>query len=311
MSGYTRGRALPAAPSRGRLRGRARARLAARVFGSLGAAAGTPSVRSLLLEINAVRARQGLSPLRLSRQLTAAADSHTRDMARRGLLPACLLRRHAVLEARQALLSRRRLPDLDRRREPAVGIRRHRCAARREALARQPRPPGEHPQPHLARDRHRVTSLRLAPGRLPGPQRRHHHHRLCGSSPLSNRGKPGFPPAPPFKPQTRFPRCGYAGMNPASPMLLPAEASLTRRSHSAGRALLEPVGDQGQPVSRRVSVIGTWRSTFGSMRSKISSRLSPVMVRPWLRRPITAWSGRAPGARSSATATASSTVPHG
>ena len=43
-----------------------------------------PSARSVLVEINAVRARKGLSPLRLSRQLTAAADSHTRDMARRG-----------------------------------------------------------------------------------------------------------------------------------------------------------------------------------------------------------------------------------
>ena len=38
-------------------------------------------------------------------------------------------------------------------------------------------------------------------------------------------------------------------------------------------------------------VIGISRSTTGSMRSRISSRLGPVTVIPWLRRPTTAWSG--------------------
>jgi uncharacterized protein YkwD len=46
--------------------------------------ASAPTARSVLAELNAVRARKGLRPLRISRQLTAAADEHTRDMGRRG-----------------------------------------------------------------------------------------------------------------------------------------------------------------------------------------------------------------------------------
>jgi uncharacterized protein YkwD len=45
---------------------------------------GAPSTSSVLAEINRVRLHRGLRPLRLSRPLSAAADVHTRDMARRG-----------------------------------------------------------------------------------------------------------------------------------------------------------------------------------------------------------------------------------
>ena len=58
-------------------------------------------------------------------------------------------------------------------------------------------------------------------------------------------------------------------------------------------------------------VIGTWRRTFGATRSRISDRLSPVHVRPWFRRPITACAGSGSSATRSATAIASSCVPHG
>ena len=61
----------------------------------------------------------------------------------------------------------------------------------------------------------------------------------------------------------------------------------------------------------RPQVIGTWRRTFGATRSRISERLSPVHVRPWLRRPITACAGSGSCATRSATATASCCVPHG
>ena len=58
-------------------------------------------------------------------------------------------------------------------------------------------------------------------------------------------------------------------------------------------------------------VIGTWRRMLAWMRSRISIRLSPVAVMPWLRRPITAWAGSGSRSISSATDSASSCVPHG
>ena len=57
--------------------------------------------------------------------------------------------------------------------------------------------------------------------------------------------------------------------------------------------------------------MGTLRTMRPSMRSKISSRLWPVMVRPWLRWPTTARVGSGAWRTSSATDSASSTVPHG
>ncbi len=68
--------------------------------------------------------------------------------------------------------------------------------------------------------------------------------------------------------------------------------------------------DPQGPISR-LYVMGTWRRTLGATRSRISARLSPVQVIPWLRRPITAWAGSGSSATRSATATASSWVPHG
>lgn len=44
----------------------------------------SPTTADVLRELNAVRARRDLPPLRLSRPLTAAADFHTRDMGTRG-----------------------------------------------------------------------------------------------------------------------------------------------------------------------------------------------------------------------------------
>ena len=57
--------------------------------------------------------------------------------------------------------------------------------------------------------------------------------------------------------------------------------------------------------------IGYLRTMRPSMSSKISSRVCPVMVRPWLRWPTTARDGSGARRTSSATASASSTVPHG
>ena len=64
-------------------------------------------------------------------------------------------------------------------------------------------------------------------------------------------------------------------------------------------------------IGRPPQDIGTWRSTRGSIRSRISVRLSPVAVMPWLRKPITACAGSGSCAISSATDSASSCVPHG
>ena len=64
---------------------------------------------------------------------------------------------------------------------------------------------------------------------------------------------------------------------------------------------------------RRVAAqsIGTLRTILPSMRAKISSRLWPVIVSPWLRWPTTARDGSGAWRTSSATDSASSTVPHG
>jgi hypothetical protein len=68
------------------------------------------------------------------------------------------------------------------------------------------------------------------------------------------------------------------------------------------RCIVEPAAAQ---------VIGTWRSTFGATRSRISVRLSPVQVMPWFRRPMTACAGSGSSATRSATASASCCVPQG
>ena len=57
--------------------------------------------------------------------------------------------------------------------------------------------------------------------------------------------------------------------------------------------------------------IGTRRTMLGPTRSRISSRLWPVMVRPWFLRPMTARDGSGACRTSSATSSASSSVPQG
>ena len=69
--------------------------------------------------------------------------------------------------------------------------------------------------------------------------------------------------------------------------------------------------DRAWPGHAAIYSIGIWRRMSGSIRSRIAIRLGPVTVMPWLRRPITASPGFGSAARSSATLTASSSVPHG
>src|SRR6476620_2272685 len=95
---------------------------------------------------------------------------------------------------------------------------------------------------------------------------------------------------------------------------------------SGNRAALEhgqrqPIGRAYREVARqrelvlerphRRQLMGTWRRILPLMRAKISSRLSPVIVRPWLRSPMTAWPGSGSCRTRSATVSANSKVPPG
>jgi hypothetical protein len=72
------------------------------------------------------------------------------------------------------------------------------------------------------------------------------------------------------------------------------------------------LGERQVTMNRRTGQsMGTLRAMRPSMRAKISSRLWPVMVRPWLRWPTMARLGSGASRTSSATDSASSTVPHG
>ena len=85
------------------------------------------------------------------------------------------------------------------------------------------------------------------------------------------------------------------------------------------RSLVDGRRAEAQPQAARRSghllessqSIGTRRTILGPTRSRISSRLSPVMVRPWFFRPMTARAGSGACRTSSATSIASSSVPHG
>lgn len=68
---------------------------------------------------------------------------------------------------------------------------------------------------------------------------------------------------------------------------------------AARRVLPEGRRGRGQDM-------GTWRRILPSMRSNISGRLRPVMVRPWFLSPITAQAGSGLLFTSPATALASS-----
>ncbi len=59
------------------------------------------------------------------------------------------------------------------------------------------------------------------------------------------------------------------------------------------------------------ALMGTWTSITGSIRSKISCRLGPVMVRPWFLSPTMVRPGSGASRMMSDTAVASSRVPQG
>ena len=86
-----------------------------------------------------------------------------------------------------------------------------------------------------------------------------------------------------------------------------AELRFVRAGDELGGASIE----NGASGAVAAQSMGTLRTILPSMRSKISSRLWPVMVRPWLRWPTTARDGSGAWRTSSATDSASSTVPHG
>src|SRR5690606_3656518 len=66
-------------------------------------------------------------------------------------------------------------------------------------------------------------------------------------------------------------------------------------------------GDENDSLSHALSPqdMGTWGTIFRSIRSKMSSRSRPVMVRPWFLRPTTAREGSSARMICSATALAS------
>ncbi len=68
---------------------------------------------------------------------------------------------------------------------------------------------------------------------------------------------------------------------------------------------------QRRGILRPGYTIGTCGSRLDSIRSRISVRLEPVAVIPWLRRPTTACAGSGAAATSAATLSASSEVPQG
>ena len=92
-----------------------------------------------------------------------------------------------------------------------------------------------------------------------------------------------------------------------------------RVTQQAQRPLIRGRRAEAQPQAARRSghllrsgqSIGTRRTMLGPTRSRISSRLWPVMVRPWFLRPMTARDGSGACRTSSATSSASSSVPHG
>ena len=97
-------------------------------------------------------------------------------------------------------------------------------------------------------------------------------------------------------------RSGAAGAARAG--AAPADSGPTQRSAIAGRApIRQPLGG--------VSPSGPGARCVGPTRSRISSRLWPVMVRPWFLRPMTARDGSGACRTSSATSSASSSVPQG
>ena len=96
----------------------------------------------------------------------------------------------------------------------------------------------------------------------------------------------------------------------------PSAARTTPRTRNQARRRIAPVCRSlrlfAELLTKTVlQAIGTCRSRLGSIRLRISVRLSPVAVIPWLRRPTTVCAGSGAAATSAATLSASSAVPQG
>ena len=93
----------------------------------------------------------------------------------------------------------------------------------------------------------------------------------------------------------------------------PSAAARTLRTWSQTPRRIAPVCRTVRRFAELLTnyAIGTCGSRFGSIRFRISVRLDPVAVIPWLRRPTTVCAGSGAAATSAATLSASSAVPHG
>lgn len=94
----------------------------------------------------------------------------------------------------------------------------------------------------------------------------------------------------------------------------PGREGKRRRRGAEGRGRGTAVrrgGQRMEPRPVRRQDMGTCRRILPSMRSKMSSRFGPVMVRPWFFSPMTARAGSGDLRTSSATAWPSCRVPHG
>jgi len=125
------------------------------------------------------------------------------------------------------------------------------------------------------------------------------------ASELSHRG-----PGP--EPDNPTGICGRGAGDGGSPSGQPPIGGLAPdRTHPRAQRLDLSHWGPGPEWDTTQAIIGTWVSITGSIRSKMSSSVGPVIVRPWFLRPTIAWAGSASSRMMSATATASSAVPHG
>ena len=135
-----------------------------------------PSVGSTVLStyeadivrrMNSIRMARGLRPLRVSRQLSAAAAYHTNQMGLRGFFEHESANGSRFLEADRALLSLAPGPLVVGRREHPLGLARDlRCVGSSRVDA-EPAAPRQHPVAGVARSGPRRSALRLRAGRVP------------------------------------------------------------------------------------------------------------------------------------------------
>ena len=96
----------------------------------------------------------------------------------------------------------------------------------------------------------------------------------------------------------------------------PSAASRTARTKNQTPRRIAPVCRSLRFLAdflqrRAIYAMGTCSKRLGSIRSRISVRLEPVAVIPWLRRPTTVCAGSGDAATRAATLSASSEVPQG